>query len=184
MPRPKRTGVWRNQTLDPRRRSTHNENHVASELITFKDPFMQAPLILPMTINNHPIAMNLWRDTPGIGLSAADERDSMAAYLLRNPGLSQCAWIDDSLIGTVLAGHDGRRGYLHHLCVHEKFRHLGVGRQLVSSALAALQAIGLDKAHAFLFTDNDEGRKFWERIGWTWRTDIGVVSCGIPGEKR
>jgi putative acetyltransferase len=184
MPHPKRTGVWRNQALDPRRRSTHNENHVASELITFKDPFMHAPLILPMTINDHPMAMSLWRDTPGIDLSAADERDSMAAYLLRNPGLSQCASIDGSLIGTVLAGHDGRRGYLHHLCVHDKFRHLGVGRQLVASALTALQGIGLDKAHAFLFTDNDEGRKFWERIGWTWRTDIGVVSCGIPGEKR
>jgi putative acetyltransferase len=148
---------------------------------------MQTPIILSMTINDHHMAMGLWRKTPGIGLSAADEREPMAAYLLRNPGLSQCAWIDDSLIGTVLVGHDGRRGYLHHLCVHEKFRHLGVGRQLVASALAALQAIGLDKAHAFLFTDNDEGRKFWEKIGWIWRTDIGVVSRSISeetGDKR
>ncbi len=140
---------------------------------------MQPTLISPMTIGDHPAAMALWRNTPGIGLSAADATDSMRAYLLRNEGMSQCAWAGTTLVGTVLAGHDGRRGYLHHLCVQDDFRRRGLGRQLITRALEALQAHGLEKAHAFLFTDNETGRKFWERIGWTWRTDIGVVSTTI-----
>ncbi len=140
--------------------------------------------ISPMTMTDHPEAMDLWRRTPGIGLSAADGPEAMRAYLLRNPGLSQCARNGEALVGTVLAGHDGRRGYLHHLCVDEGFRGRGVGRQLVSSALDALAAEGMDKVHAFLFADNGEGRKFWESVGWSWRTDIGVVSRTIKESGR
>lgn len=145
-----------------------------------KETAMTEAQIAPMTMNDYPEAMSLWRVTPGIGLSAADEPDVMRAYLQRNPGLSQCARLDGRLAGTVLAGHDGRRGYLHHLCVGEGFRHRGVGRMLVAGALAALAEAGLDKAHAFLFTDNETGRRFWEKIGWTWRTDIGVISRYTP----
>jgi putative acetyltransferase len=132
-----------------------------------------------MSINDHAAAMTLWRDTPGIGLSAADEAEAMQSYLQRNPGLSQCAWVGGLLVGTVLAGHDGRRGYLHHLCVREDFRHRGIGRQLIACALEGIGALGLEKAHAFLFADNETGRRFWDRIGWTWRTDIGVVSVNV-----
>lgn len=145
---------------------------------------MPAPRIVPMTMNDHSAALSLWQGTPGIGLSAADGPETMRAYLLRNPGLSQCAWHGDTLAGTILAGHDGRRGYLHHLCVGEAHRRLGIGRLLVESALAALAEAGLDKAHAFIFTDNEAGRKFWERIGWNWRADIGVVSRLTAGGGR
>jgi putative acetyltransferase len=132
-----------------------------------------------MAMTDHPEAMDLWRNTPGIGLSAADGPEAVRAYMLRNPGLSLCARSGEALVGTVLAGHDGRRGYLHHLCVHEGYRNLGIGRLLVSRALDALAAEGMDKVHAFLFTDNAPGRKFWESTGWSWRTDIGVVSRTI-----
>lgn len=144
---------------------------------------MQEIRISPMSATDHAAAMALWRNSTGIGLSAADEAESMQSYLKRNPGLSQCAWAGGLLVGTVLAGHDGRRGYLHHLCVRDDFRHQGIGRQLIANALEGLGALGLEKAHAFLFTDNEAGRRFWEGIGWTWRTDIGVVSVNV-GEVR
>lgn len=137
---------------------------------------MHDVLIRPMTIFDHGAAMELWTQTSGIGLSRADQPEAMDLYLQRNPGLSHCAWADTRLVGTVLAGHDGRRGYLHHLCVHAEFRRRSIGQQLVNAALQALAQAGLDKAHAFLFTDNHQGRQFWDSIGWTWRTDIGVVS--------
>jgi N-acetylglutamate synthase len=140
--------------------------------------------ISPMTMDDYANAMALWTSTPGIGLSAADEAKTMRAYLLRNPGMSQSAWSGDTLIGTVLAGHDGRRGYLHHLCVRDDYRGQGIGRLLTIRALEALQAHGLEKAHAFLFSDNETGRKFWERIGWTWRTDIGVVSVNLEEVRK
>lgn len=137
---------------------------------------MQTPRILPMTMGEHSLAMDLWQNTPGIGLSQADGPESMEAYLRRNQDLSQCAWMGETLVGTILAGHDGRRGFLHHLCVHQEFRRQGIARLLLSHALAALAAQGMDKVHAFLFANNEEGRRFWTRMGWTWREDIGVVS--------
>jgi putative acetyltransferase len=129
-----------------------------------------------MTLDDHSAAMHLWRHTPGIGLSRADGPEAIQAYLQRNPDLSQCAWLDQTLVGTILAGHDGRRGYLHHLCVHRDFQRRGIGTLLLAHALGALATQGMDKVHAFLFTDNEAGRTFWERQGWTWRRDIGVVS--------
>ena len=135
--------------------------------------------IRPMTMDDYPAATALWKTTPGIGLSAADKAEAMRLYLGRNPDMSQCALSGETLIGTVLAGHDGRRGYLHHLCVHDAFRGRGIGRRLVSRALETLRAQGLEKAHAFLFSDNEVGRAFWEKTGWTWRTDIGVVSAAM-----
>lgn len=132
--------------------------------------------IRPMRIHDHDQAMSLWTISPGIGLSAADSRDKIHAYLERNPGLSHCAWNENILAGTVLAGHDGRRGYLHHLCVHPDYRRQGLGRKLVHRALLGLETLGIDKAHIFLFTDNENARAFWTQIGWTWRCDIGVVS--------
>jgi putative acetyltransferase len=128
--------------------------------------------IIPMSMDDYPEAMDMWRGTEGIGL-----------YLLRNPGLSHCARSGNELVGTVLAGHDGRRGYLQHLCVREDFRKLGIGRRLVDTALEALAAIGLDKAHAFIFSDNEQGKRFWTGIGWVWRTDLGIVSS-MTGRDR
>jgi putative acetyltransferase len=145
---------------------------------------MTAPRIAPMTVNDYPAALALWQGTPGIGLSAADGPERMRGFLLRNPGLSQCAWAGGTLAGTVLAGHDGRRGYLHHLCVHEGHRRRGIGRLLVQGALDALAEAGLAKAPALRVTAHADGRRFWERIGWTWRTDIGVVSRMTAGGGR
>lgn len=144
---------------------------------------MQQTPISPMTMSDYAAAMALWSTTPGIGLSAADETENMRTYLLRNPGMSQCARSGDTLVGTVLAGHDGRRGYLHHLCVRDDYRGQGIGRRLVTRALEILRAHGMEKAHVFLFNDNETGRTFWERIGWTWRTDIAVVSITLEEDR-
>jgi N-acetylglutamate synthase len=124
-------------------------------------------------------AYRLWDGTPGIGLSAADSREAIAAYLARNPGLSAAARADGRLVGVVLAGHDGRRGYLHHLVVAPERRGQGLGRALVDRALRKLKAAGMAKCHIFLMSDNAEGRRFWESVGWAPRADIGVCSRSL-----
>ena len=118
----------------------------------------------------------LWRACEGVGLSEADSRDNIATYLDRNPGMSFVATRDGAVIGAILAGHDGRRGYIHHLAVHPDARRQGVGRLLVDHALAALVRAGIQKAHLFVFHTNASGIAFWESAGWTCRHDIGVMS--------
>ncbi len=80
------------------------------------------------------------------------------------------------MIGAVLCGHDGRRGYLHHLAVHSTWRGRGVGRALTAACLAGLQAAGIDKCHLFVFNENHSGREYWEHEGWKERLDLLIMS--------
>ncbi len=121
----------------------------------------------------------LWQGCEGIGLSSADSKDNLTAYLKRNPGMSFVARCKHAIIAAVLCGHDGRRGYIHHLAVHPDFRNRGIGRALVERCILALQSIGIQKCHLFIFNTNTDAIRFWEKIGWSYRKDIGVVSKEI-----
>jgi ribosomal protein S18 acetylase RimI-like enzyme len=135
--------------------------------------------ISPFTIDAYDQVIDLWRQAEGVGLSSADSRESIQAYLERNPGMSFIAEQNGTLVGAVLCGHDGRRGYIHHLAVHPDYRWQGIGRQLVDRCLAALQEVGIQKCHLFIFNQNLSGIRFWESVGWTKRSDIGVISKTI-----
>jgi ribosomal protein S18 acetylase RimI-like enzyme len=118
--------------------------------------------VIPFRDRHYDQAMALWRRTPGIGLSAADEPER-ASFLRRNPGLSFVAVDDGEVTGTILCGHDGRRGLIHHLVVDVRFRRRGLGRTLLSGALDGLRAVGIDKAHLLVFRNNEDGLAFWRR---------------------
>jgi ribosomal protein S18 acetylase RimI-like enzyme len=132
------------------------------------------------TIDDYDAAYSLWEGAEGIGLSEADSRANIASFLLRNPGLSFVAAEEGLLVGALLCGSDGRRGFLHHLAVAKSHRRAGVGRGLVDRCIAALARIGMRKCHIFVLTDNVEGQRFWQRIGWEERTTLLVMSKGIP----
>jgi ribosomal protein S18 acetylase RimI-like enzyme len=82
---------------------------------------------------------------------------------------------EDRIIAAVLCGHDGRRGYLHHLAVLPEFRHRGLGRQLVEACLRALATQGILKCNIFLFADNEPGEKFWTRCAWSPRAELQIL---------
>ena len=138
--------------------------------------------IAPMTMADYAEALALWKATPGIGMSRADEPEAIARYLARNPGMSLVARepAGGALVATLLCGHDGRRGYLHHLVVRPDCRGQGVGRALVERGLAALQAEGIDKCHLFVYKENDLGRAFWSASGWEERVYLVIMSKDIP----
>lgn len=138
--------------------------------------------IQPMTPADHDEAMALWRRSPGIGLSQADEPGSIRRYLERNSGQSFTAREEGRLIGVVLCGHDGRRGYLHHLAVDPDHRGRGLGRELARRGLDALRAEGIDRCHLFVQRPNEAAARFWSRLGWWERTDIRMFSIDLPGE--
>ena len=135
--------------------------------------------IVDFTMKDYQKVIALWKSCEGIGLSSADSEDSIKSYLKRNRGMSFVARNKDEIIGAVLCGHDGRRGYLHHLAVHADFRNQGIGRSLVEKCTSALHSIGIQKCHLFIFNSNENGIRFWEKIGWNHRKDIGVISKEI-----
>lgn len=132
-----------------------------------------------MIDRDYAAAYSLWKAMPGMGLSSADREEALLSFLHRNP--DTCLAADDSgkLIGTILGGSDGRRGYLYHLAVHPDYQKRGLGRRLVDACLAALQAQGIEKCHIFVIADNEEGLKFWQKAGWTLRQDILILSKDI-----
>ncbi len=132
-----------------------------------------------MTIDDYAMVVDLWENTPGIGLSSADERESIAAFLDHNPGLSFIAYDGDQLVGTSLAGNDGRRGYLHHVVVAGQYRGQGIGAALVQRSLEALHAAGIRKAHLFVVKDNEIGQHFWRNHGWQERVELVMFSKNI-----
>lgn len=135
--------------------------------------------ISQFTIDAYEQVMAMWTDIPGIGLSDADTKENINRYLDRNPGMSFSAEKDDRIVGAVLCGHDGRRGYIHHLAVHANYRRQGIGRKLIDNCISALENIGIKKCHLFIFNDNTVGMRFWESLAWSYRSDISVISKTI-----
>ncbi|HEY4753198.1 MAG TPA: GNAT family N-acetyltransferase, partial [Candidatus Limnocylindrales bacterium] len=132
-----------------------------------------------MTADDYDPVVALWRAAEGIGLSEADQREAIAAYLERNPGLSLVAIRGDALVGALFCGHDGRRGYLHHVVVARSERGHGLGREMVRRALDGLGQLGIVKANIFVYADNAEGQSFWRATGWTARDDLMLMQHDI-----
>ena len=132
--------------------------------------------IRPMTMADYDAVLGLMRGAPGVAVRAADSPAAIARYLARNPGLSLVAESDGAVIACVFAGHDGRRGSLHHVVVAPAWRGRGVGRALVARALDGLAAEGIYKTHIDVFADNAAAIAFWERTGWQRRDDIARFS--------
>jgi N-acetylglutamate synthase len=135
--------------------------------------------IAPMTPADYDAVYALWKAMPGIGLSTADSREAISRYLERNPGMSFVARDGSKLVGAVLCGHDGRRGYLHHLAVDPDYRRQGIGQRLVDACLQALKATGINKCHIFVYGDNVSGQAFWEAISWRERPELVLMSRDI-----
>jgi len=132
--------------------------------------------IREMGIEDYDFVIDLWKGTEGIGLSEADSRDNIATFLQRNPGFSLVAQKDSEIIGAVLCGHDGRRGYFHHLAVRKDHRLKGLGKELVQSCLKRLNSARIDKCHIFVFRGNMLGQEFWIANGWKTRHDLHIMS--------
>ena len=135
--------------------------------------------ITEMSLDDYDSAISLWQNLENIGLSDADSREALKRYLERNPGLSFVARENGTLAGAVLCGHDGRRGYLHHLGVAPKYRNRGVGHALVERCLSRLKSQGIQKSHVFVYGRNSGGRDFWKAIGWKERKELRVMSTEI-----
>jgi putative acetyltransferase len=124
----------------------------------------------------------LWRKTEGVGLNESDEKKAVGRFLKRNPNLSLIATHGGQVIAAVLCGHDGRRGYLHHLAVARKWRRKGIGKALVAACLGKLREQGILKCNLFLFASNVSGRAFWRRLGWSVRGDLRLVQRGTAAD--
>ena len=121
-----------------------------------------------MTIEDYEGVYALWKKIKGFGIRSIDDsKEGVARFLKRNPTTSVVAEKDGRIVGSILCGHDGRRGCLYHVCVDEDYRRHGIGKRMVVFAMKALKEEKINKVSLIAFTENDIGNAFWNTIGWT-----------------
>lgn len=129
--------------------------------------------IRPMIIEDYDDVYRLWTLTKGMGLNNLDDtKTGINIFLQRNPNTCFVATFHNEIIGTIISGHDGRRGYIYHTAVSEKFRKKGIGQKLVTSSLSALKTEGINKVALVVFSKNKLGNLFWEKLGFKKREDL------------
>ena len=130
--------------------------------------------------SDYDAVLELWRVSDGVVLREVDSRPAVERFLSRNPGTSFVCEREGRVVGAVLCGTDGRRGFLYHLAVAPGHRRRGVGRVLVQSALQALAAAGVHKCHLMVLPSNTAARAFWKSVGWVERSDVMLMSHAAP----
>ena len=141
--------------------------------------------IRPVTIDDYDSIFELWYSTEQSrrALNPIDDsREGIDRYLKRNPNTCFAAITGERIVGVILSGHDGRRGIIHHLCVHPDFRRMGIGSQLVASAEAALRKEGIQKVFGLVFKDNDTANSFWKCQGYMLRTNLNYRNKSMNNE--
>ncbi|MDR1731397.1 MAG: GNAT family N-acetyltransferase [Synergistaceae bacterium] len=131
--------------------------------------------IREMTVADYDAVYRLWRETEGVGLRTLDDsREGIEQFLRRNPSTCFLAMDDknEKILGVLLCGHDGRRGYIYHFLVIPACRRQGLGRALLEEALRALKKQGIRKSALVVFADNAVGNAFWEKMGFISRPDL------------
>lgn len=133
----------------------------------------QIMIIRKMTIADYDSVYDLWLNTPGMGLNNMDDsKQGIEKFLRRNPETCFVAEKDNRIIGVILCGNDGRRGYIYHTAVLVTERKRGVGTALVDAAVKALKNEGINKAALVVFSKNELGNSFWEKRGFITREDL------------
>ena len=140
-------------------------------------------MIRVMTADDYDGVHALWMKIHGFGIRSIDDsRAGIARFLKRNPKTSVVAIEDGKIVGSILCGHDGRRGCFYHVCVDEEYRMQGIGKGMVVKAMEALKEEEINKVSLIAFTRNDVGNAFWKQIGWTKREDLNYYEFTLNEE--
>lgn len=125
-----------------------------------------------MTAVDYDYVARLWTNSSGVGVNPDDSKENISKYLERNPNTSFVAVESGEIVGAILAGHDGYRGFIHHTAVSSSHRGMGIGTKLVNAAVDAIRNEGINKVVLVAFKTNTLGNNFWEKQGFKVREDL------------
>ena len=142
-------------------------------------------MIREMTQTDYEEIFNLWKSTDGMGLRSLDDsQQGISAFLKRNPTTNFVAVDSGEIVGTILCGHDGRRGYIYHTVVKEICRNQGIATKLIEAAISALQQEGITRVCLNVMETNEYGKSFWLKRGWEKKDFLGFYSKSITDKEN
>ena len=140
-------------------------------------------MIRTMTMEDYDEVHALWMSIKGFGIRSIDDaREGVERFLSRNPSTSVVAVEDGRIVGSILCGHDGRRGCFYHVCVHRDYRQRGIGKAMAVAAMEALRREKINKVSLIAFKSNEVGNSFWKGVGWTFREDLNYYDFVLNRE--
>jgi ribosomal protein S18 acetylase RimI-like enzyme len=144
---------------------------------------MENVIIRAMQLSDYDKVYALWQGISGFGLRSIDDsKEGIEKFLKRNPNTSVVAVSGNEIVGSVLCGHDGRTGYMYHLCVKKEMRRHGIGKEMVVRAMRMLSEEGINKVSLLAFRDNKGGNAFWHQVGWKEREDVNFYDFVLNEE--
>lgn len=142
-------------------------------------------MIKVMSIDDYWNLFAMWENTPNMGLRSLDDsKEGIAAFLKRNPKTNFVAYEGKRLVGAILCGHDGRRGYIYHTVVLPEYRNRKIASSLVDIAVKALQEEGITRVCLNVMESNEQGKKFWLAKGWEKKDFLGFYSKSITDQEN
>lgn len=136
-----------------------------------------------LKISDYQSIYSIWENTSGMGLRIIDDSENrIKKFLLRNPNTNFAAVIDNKVVGAIMAGNDGRRGYIYHLAVQKEYQRKGIATALVNKCLIALKAEDINKAALVVFSNNSSGNAFWQKLGFIERNDLVYRNLSLNEE--
>lgn len=136
-----------------------------------------------MTAEDYQGVYDLWKSIQGFALRSVDDsQEGVEQFLRRNPATSAVAEEDGKIVGSILCGHDGRRGCMYHVCVNQAYRRMGIGKAMVVHCMQELEKENINKVSLIAFTANDVGNAFWKEMGWTRREDLNYYDFTLNKE--
>lgn len=142
-------------------------------------------MIRNMTVNDYEKVLQLWTNTKGMGLRSLDDsREGISKFLKRNPTTNFVALEEDNIVGAILCGNDGRRGYIYHTVVLDEYRRRGIATRLIDVAVLALQREGITRVCLNVMENNEQGKTFWQNRGWEKKDFLGFYSKSITEKEN
>ena len=139
--------------------------------------------IVPMTPEDYDDVRALWMTIRGFGIRTLDDsREDIERFIARNPTTSVVARDGNRIVGSILCRSDGRQGALYHVCVAKEYRRRGIGTQMVAFCMHQLRFMGINKVALIAFTTNEAGNAFWNKIGWTKKTNVNYYEFVLNEE--
>lgn len=135
--------------------------------------------IRPFELADTEAVVSLWQES-GLTRSWNDPYQDINRKLTVQPELFLVAAEGAALVGTVMAGYDGHRGWLYYLASAPERRGEGIGRQLVEHAEELLTEMGCPKVQLMVRTENVEVHDFYASLGFepfeTWNTGKRLIA--------
>ena len=124
------------------------------------------PVIRSYQSLDHDAVVRLWAAVFPNEPAHNKSEDVIARKSQVQPVLFYVATMDGAVIGTVLAGYDGVRGWVHKLAVSPSCRRLGIASKLMQQAERGLSALGCTKLNLQVRGSNAQAVKFYEALGY------------------